>query len=477
LITAVMVEKGTIPDNYDPLLPVDHFPYHFGFHTLSASLALMTGAPLASLLLYLGQLLNALVPLAIYTAGWLFTRRRRAGLVAAFLTALPFFFPAYYLSWGRMTQLTAVLLMPVLLGLTWQLVRGGRGWRRVWWLVGLLAAGMFLVHFRVFLFYLPYALIVWLISWGRHGRWLAAATALAVVLVGPHMLNLLRVTEPAETVQRSIENYNTFPVAYLNVAWERPFLYLAGGAFVLLLIPALRRHRWTTAPLALVGWVAVLFILLSGERLGLPETSLININSMYISVFIPLSLFLGITADQFWRWLQRRRWILQAVGWFMTGVGVTAVFIFGVHQQIVVLNNQTVLAHPADAVGLAWLDENLPPNAKIAANSWLWLGATWAGSDGGAWILPLTGLETTMPPIDYIYNRDYFLEIREFNQTATDMPDWADPAAADWLREQGVTHVYVGVRGGFFDPATLARNPNMRLLYSHDGVFVFAVGE
>ncbi|MCB8982813.1 MAG: hypothetical protein H6659_03220 [Ardenticatenaceae bacterium] len=475
LITAVMVDKGTIPDNYAPYLPVDRFPYHFGFHTLSASLALMTGSPLAPLLLYLGQLLNALIPLAIYTAGWLLTRRRLAGLTAAFLVALPFFFPAYYLSWGRMTQLTAVLLLPVLLGLTWQLVRGGRAWRRVWWLVAVLAAGMFLVHFRVFLFYLPFAFIVWLISWGRNGRWLAAAAALAVFLAAPHMLNLLRVTEPVETVQHRIENYNTFPVAYLNVGWERPFLYVAGGLFVLLLIPALRRRRWTTAPLLLVGWVAVLFILLSGARLGLPETSLVNINSMYIIVFIPLSLFLGIAIARFWRWLRRRHWIWQAVGWFVTGAGITAVFIFGLHQQITVLNSQTVLAYPADLAGLAWLDANVPSDAKIAASSWKWLGETWAGSDGGAWILPLTGRETTIPPIDYIYNRDYFRGIREFNQAATDVADWAAPAAADWLREQGVDYVFVGARGGFFDPATLARNPQMRLLYGKDGVFVFAV--
>jgi len=261
----------------------------------------------------------------------------------------------------------------------------------------------------------------------------------------------------------------------LNVGWERPFLYMAGFAFVLLLIPALRRRRWATAPLALAGWVAVLFILLAGKRLGLPETSLVNINSMYITIFIPLGLFLGIAADRFWRWLRQWHWIGQSVGWFVTGAGITAVFIFGLHQQITVLNSQTELAYPADAAGLAWLDENVPPDAKIAANSWKWLNETWAGSDGGAWILPVTGRETTMPPVDHIYNPDYFQEIREFNQAATDTADWADPSAAEWLQAQGVTHVYVGARGGFFDPSTLARNPNMRLVYGHDGVFVFAV--
>ena len=277
------------------------------------------------------------------------------------------------------------------------------------------------------------------------GAWVAVDETTRTHLVTGLKGSLLRVTEPVATVQRNIENYNTFPVDYLNVAWERPFLYVAGGVFVLLLVPALRRRRWTTAPLALVGWVAVLFILLSGERLGLPETSLVNMNSMYITIFIPLSLFLGIATDQGWRWLRRRHWILQAMGWFVTGAGVTAVFIFGIHQQIVVLNSQTVLAYPADTAGLAWLDENVPPDAKIAASSWLWLGATWAGNDGGAWILPLTGRETTIPPIDHIYNRDYFQEIQEFNRAATDTPDWSDPAVADWLLAQGVTHIYLSL--------------------------------
>ncbi len=51
LITAVMVEQGQTPSNYAPYLPVDRFPYHFGYHTLSASMQLMTGWDLAQMLL------------------------------------------------------------------------------------------------------------------------------------------------------------------------------------------------------------------------------------------------------------------------------------------------------------------------------------------------------------------------------------------------------------------------------------------
>lgn len=167
LITAVMVESGRAPDGYAPYLPVQGFPYHFGFHTLSAGLALLTGRPLPDLLLTLGQLLNGLVPLAVFAAGRLATGRRSVGLLAAFLVALPFFFPGYYATWGRMTQLTAMLIMPVLLALTWRLARG---WSRLWPLVGVLAAGLFLVHFRVFLFYLPFAALVGAIEVAKLAR-------------------------------------------------------------------------------------------------------------------------------------------------------------------------------------------------------------------------------------------------------------------------------------------------------------------
>ncbi len=477
LITAVMVEKGQVLADYEPYLPVYRFPYHYGYHTLAASLQLLTGWEMAQMQLLLGQLLNALVPLTVYAGAWFFTRRRLAGLLAAFLVALPFFFPAYYVSWGRLTQLTAVLLLPVLLGLTWRLLRGAKVWRQTWALLALLTAGLFLVHFRVFLYYLPFVLVVWIMSLGRNGRWLAWAAGVGGLLVLPQAINLWRVTEPAKAVASTIDNYNMFPVGYLNTGWERWFAYGAGALFGLLLIPALRSKRWTAAPLALVGWVALLFILTGADRWGLPGTSLININSMYIILFVPLAIFWGLIADQVWRWLGRRYWLGQALGALVAGGVITAVFIFGLFYQINILNDNTILAWRPDAAGLAWVDENLPPDAVIAANTWKWLGETWAGHDGGAWLNPITGRMSNALPIDHIYNRELFAANRELNQQATEMVDWSTPAAATWLRQNGFSHIYVGARGGFFDPAALTRNPEMALLYGKDGVFVFEIGK
>lgn len=475
LITSIMAEEGQFLSQYAPLLPVDRSPYHYGFHTLPASLALMTGWPINRLLLSLGQLLNGLLPLSLYAAVWLLTRRRGEALLAAFLVGLPFFFPAYYTTWGRYTQLTAMFLMPILLALSWLLIRGGRRQRRLWWLVGIAAAGLFLVHFRVFLFYIPFVLIVWLISFGRNGRRLAAAGGLALALISPRIVQLLGSTAPLERLGYSIPNYNRFPLSYVNIGWEREFIALAIPGLLLTMFYGFKRRRWTTLPLLLTVWVALLFLLLAGESVGLPETSLVNLNSMYITLFLPLSIFLSITATQAWLWFKRSHWLFEMIGLGIAGAAITAALLFGFRQQITILNSQTILAKPGDLAALDWLKRQLPDDAVIAVNSWRWLGNTWAGSDGGAWMLPLTGRAATTPPVDYIYGEDLRDTVTSFNSAAADIPDWSTSEAAGWLREQTVTHVFIGVQGGQFEPATLSRNPEMEMVYGRDGAFIFAL--
>ncbi len=475
LITAVMANSGQIITDYGPYLPVDRFPYHFGFHTLSATLAMMSNWPLNRLLLNFGQLLNALIPLAMYSAVWLASRRRDAGLVAAFLVALPFFFPAYYATWGRFTQLTAVFLLPILLALTWRLLRGNESWRRVWWLVALLAAGLFLTHFRIFIYYLPFVILVWLVGLGRRGRWLVFAASLSLLLVLPRLSQLLAGANPLQRVGQTIPNYNNFPTSYFTTGWEQAFVYLAAAGAVLAVIAAVRRKSWAALPLMLLAWVASLFLLLSTDRIGLPGTSLVNLNSMYIMLFVPLAMFLGLIAAPIWGWLRQQHWLLQLAGYVLIGLMLGAMLLFGVRQQISILNSQTILAYPEDLIALRWVDENIPTDAVFAVNSWQWLGETWAAADGGAWLLPLTGRAVSTPPIDHIYNADLFREVRAFNQTATAVTDWSDPLQADWLREQGISHIFVGKKGGFFDPAVLMRNPGLELLYGRHGVFIFGL--
>jgi hypothetical protein len=475
LITAVMVANGRVITDYAPYLPIDRFPYHYGFHTISATLHLLTGWELPHLLLGLGQLINALLPLTVYAGLWLITRRRRSAGLAAFLLALPFFFPAYYATWGRFTQLTAMFILPLLLAFAWLLVRGSSRWRQAWWAVALLLVALFLLHFRVFLFFVPFAGLIWLASWGRHGRYLLLAGATAVALLLPRLWQLGQVTNPVQRLGRQISGYNAFPTGYYEAGWDRLAIWLAAAAIVPVGAALLRRRRWAVLPGLLVVWTAVMLIALAGDYLGLPSTSLINLNSLYISLFLPLGWFLGVVGDCFWRWLGQGHWIVLTMAYVVMGGLLAATTLFGLRQQATIINEQTVLTAPADLAALDWLAANLPADARIAVSAWRWLGSTWAPPDAGAWILPLTGRQTSTPPADYIYDAVLAEEVRLFNEAAQDVEDWSLAETAVWLRKQGITHVFVGARGGFFDPAELARNPEMELLYAQDGVFVFAV--
>ncbi len=480
LITAVMAAQGQAPSDYSPYLPVDRFPYHYGFHSLSASLALMTGLPLAGLLLVLGQVLNGLLPLTVYAAGWMVSRQRAVGLLAAFLVALPFFFPGYYATWGRMTQLAAMFVLPVLLGLTWRM---GRGWPDTWALAAVLGAGVFLIHFRVFLFFLPFALLVLLVqlvSYRRLRPYLWSAL-LGATLIAPRVYQLWRDTNPTQAIQNSVAGFNDFPTGYLTTGWEQAFLIAAAVGLVVVLIGVWRGERWAIFPLVLVAWVASLFFLLAGERLGLPETLVVNLNSMYISLFLPLALFLALVSVRVWHWAGkaiRRAGFPSAVTVVATvGVGVLLgiLTLFGLRAQTGIINPQTILAEQTDLAALDWMGTHLPDDALVAVNSWRWLGTTWAAGDGGAWVVPLINRGATTPPIDHIYNPELFASVRAFNEEAAAIKDWSAPASADWLRDEGVTHVYAGAKGGFFDPAVLMRNPQMDVLYQSQGTFVFAL--
>ena len=475
LITAVMVENGRTLLNYQPYLPIDRFPYHFGFHTLSASLMLMGNWALERLLLFMGQFINGLLPLVIFSGTWLMARRRNASLIAAFLVTIPFFFPAYYATWGPFTQLTAMFIMPVLLALTWLMVRGAKRWRTLWWVVALLAAGVFLVHFRVFVFYIPFAVVLFLFSWGRNGRYLFASGVLGGLLVLPRILSLNSQTEPIKSLGYNLPGYNDFPIGYFEAGWDRFFVWLAGILFLLVVIALLRKRAWAWLPLIFTIWVASLFLLLAGDYLNLPSTSIVNLNSMYITLFLPLAIYLGVVLDRLWGWLQQGNDLVRVFSYVLPGGLITAVTIFGVRQQITILNPTTILVWPQDVAALDWLDENVPLNANVAVGSWLWLGETYAAADGGAWIVPLTRRSSSTPPADYNYDRDLFEKVNGFNEIATAVTDWSDHENINWLQEQDITHIFIGAKGGFIDPAALLKTERVTPLYAQDGVFIFEI--
>lgn len=508
LITAIMRDSGQFLTTYEPYLPVNWSGYHYGFHTFSAGVAIMLGerVGLPDLLLATMQLLSTLVCLAVYAAGTLLTGRRAIGWIAAFMVGLPFLFPAYYSTWGRLTQISGMLVLPLLIGLLVHLSWGKPGRNMMIAVLAVLAAGLFLLHARLFFYFIPFGLVLVLFygagwlgkkkpsgwSWGylytgpmAH---LFAIGLCAAVLVVPRLWRLVNETTYVGVGVVSANSGRPllqFPIQYVNAGWEQWFWIAAGSALVLALIYyrlEAQGEQYLKITALMTLWLGLLYLMTAGPSLHpnwpilLPQAS---VNSAYIASFAAEAILIGIAVVLLFKTVDHFHRLAGFVTIAFMGAAFMGVGLFGIKNQVVVLNRVTILAKPAEIAAIEWIDENTPANAKIANNAWLWLNSTWAGTDASGWINPMTGRLTGTPPIDHIYNSRLFGITSGFNSAAKSISDWSQPESIELLRGNGFNYIYIGINDGGggvdMDPAGLSRNSEVKPVYVEDGVYIFEI--
>jgi hypothetical protein len=335
LLIRVAAERGQAPYSLTPYMQIENLPYHWGYHVFTAATLQLSGVTLPQVMLWGGQTLNALHVLTCAALAIGLWRRQWAGVVAGIVVGLLSIMPAYYVSWGRYTQLTGLLLLPAL-ALAWSagLRKPGFGWT----ICGaLLIAGLSVIHFRVLVFSLMLIAaisFVWAIDHGwaqiRPRLWHALISiGLSIMLTLPWNFVLLSqrlapaARNPAFLV--SDTGYNQFSESLL---WSGQNRLLVALALVGALLGLARRSR---AALALIGWVGGLFVLadpqlityiapaagipaliwgyqrrsivavICGAALTLinpllvsfPSFWLINQDAVIISLFVPLSALIG----------------------------------------------------------------------------------------------------------------------------------------------------------------------------------------
>jgi hypothetical protein len=148
LIAQLIVDRGMLPDNYEPYAPVVTFTYHFGFHGVVAAMAWLTGLTPLVLTPIMGQILMAVAALSVAYFTEVTTRDKWAATMSAAIAGLISVFPAFYVNWGRDTQLTGLVMLPLFMGILWEWAETDHLSPLVP-LIGLLAAGNALVHYRV----------------------------------------------------------------------------------------------------------------------------------------------------------------------------------------------------------------------------------------------------------------------------------------------------------------------------------------
>jgi hypothetical protein len=312
---------------------------------------------------------------------------------------------------------------------------------------------------------------------------LTLATALGGGLALPWIVRLATQALPSVVASpgrlAAATGYNAFPIDYFQSVLDRGWI---AAALLALAWGVFRRDRAVAA----VGlWVALTFGLLN---LG-PGTWLVNNNSWAITLFVPGSILVGWGTDcLFGLEIQpspndpgnssqfRRLRRLGSIAAQMALAGLAAyAAVRGWKAQVEIVKPVTVLANASDAEALVWVRDHTPAGAVFLVNGWRWLPNIWAGSDGGAWLWPWAGHRTTLPPVDYATNPELSRQVNAFNEAAETAfaasPD--SPEALALLKQAGVTHVFIGAKGGTLKPEVFAASPAYRLIYSNGADWVF----
>ena len=485
LITRLILNNGSYPATYLPFWDINLTAYHPGFHSIAAAFTWLSNLNLAQSLLILGQVLNAFCVFSVYLFTTILTRSSKAGLFAAFITGFLTPMPAYYTSWGRYTELTGLLLLPLILAIIQLCMHEKVVPRRSGWIIllgGITAGGLFMIHYRVIVFLASLIfsyLIFYIVSKrediqikpGRLMAYVLAIAALGMASVFPWFLQTLKSTV-LPIVNTPITTYvpffQDFSWPYLTSALGKQSLVLGGLG---MLWGMIKYRRFT---FVLIVWVLILFFLGNLAALKLPAGGLISTSSVEIMLFIPISIFGGYFIDQIlinWKDLIPKQFIRPSLGIIIILSGFVA--FLGAKQLISIINPITILSRAADLPAIKWLGDHIPENDTVVINPFAWGYGLYGGSDGGFWISPLSGRVTLPPPVLYGLGGEAQKIIQQSQQVISLSPD--SSALWDYLNSQQLHYIYVGAKGGVIPPEKLASNELFGVLYHQDGVWIFRV--
>jgi hypothetical protein len=303
-----------------------------------------------------------------------------------------------------------------------------------------------------------YNLLNLAILWVGYNQWLAALALLAL------LWGLRRRTPGAAVLALWVG-------ALLVMANPRLLGYLLPALGVALVLGALAARRWA-------GAVAGAACLGAGPwLLGTPSTWLLNNDAVVISLFLPLSAAIGGGAAGLYeaaRSASRPRLRRLAPG--IAAAAVAGLALWGAWQLRSVLNENTVLATPADRAAVEWAAANTPADARFLINSTPWLGVAERAVDGGWWLLPLAGRWTSTPPVLFTYGPPAEVQatIERTRALAAYTPG-NEQAILDLIQRDGIDYLYFGEKPGTLRPEQFQSLRGFRVVYSQDGVTILAV--
>lgn len=498
LLTDLTAAAGRLPDSLEPYFPNTLELYHLGLYALSGTVQLLSGAPAHTALLWTAQVLNGLCGIGIYLI--LDRHVGRAGAVVGLAVAGLFSaHPALWANWGRFTQLASVVMLPVAWAFFLDLAlpddedtnRAKTTRLRIWLAIFAAAGGaaVFLFHFRVGIFYillLGVTVLLILVKFHRRARVLPAFRALLVTGLGMALLILPALWAAVDAylstraapsgsltaAQRDqyLNNYFIFPLSSIPYLVAPIWLLLVGGAAGL--VGLISRNLLILASLL---WSLLLIVVGNLYLLNVPALNFTNLGAILIMLYIPLSLMIGAALEEVLQRLPRPR-LGQATAALM--IVVLGAGLWAGWQRAKTVELYRHFVTDADVAAMAWIDENIPPEAIFAINTYDWLPQSIHGTDAGYWIPYFTGrgIVTTAMLGDGL-TKEYRQLALARSEAAGDLE--SDLGALDTLRDLGVGFIYIGARGDFSGPGLqldfLTQSDEVEVLFNQGGVAVLRI--
>lgn len=402
LIAQLFAEQGGLPDSYEPYAPLSSFTYHFGFHSIVALFRWLLGTELLLTTKTTALVLNGAIAATTALLSERLAGDRKAGVVSAALIGLIMVSPFCLLRWGRFTQTTGMLFLPLAI-----LPFVGRrdDWSPLWVPSSLIAALVF-AHNREAFFAVMLLGVMALLKLIRHERralrdWLWTGS-IAVLMALPWLVRIVWVQLDPQQLRIGYEilgEYNDLSrleLPVLSFITNLPVLVLSMAALV-----ALLWDRQDVDDGIFILWALVLAL---GGYLyfELTQSFQWDLKTSVLTLSVPIAIFLSIRFSHIMTQLKgTRRQIFLLLVALLLGIGCLAA---DVHFPAV-LNGGPLYLRQSDVVAMRWIEEHTPSSALFLVNSLQpeWSPGWLIGSDAGYWLPLLTHREVTLPPMIYAW--------------------------------------------------------------------------
>lgn len=488
LIVQLLLDNGGLFDSWQPYAPLESMTYHFGFHAATASYAWLTGTSAASAVLIVGQIFNGLAVLALFALVCRLSGSRWAGLAALIVAGFIFPFPGYFINWGRYTQLTGQIILPVLILLfdsLWSEEENPR--TGIYAIIAVLFSGLILSHYRVALLAAIAAL-----AWGIWGLWqmrnklliwigralrLGGSAIATSLLVLPWLLQFRQ-----SQVLYLYTEEKAFQRAYDLWVWKNTSFYFSDwflivGCLAVVLAFVLRPRL--AVPLA--GWCLISFLNTNSFLLGIQGLNWMNNSFLLFAIYIPLGIFLGWLAGWTMEEMVKKRWgIILSVFLVLFFLG------WGTAKQMRIVDPFFQMVTPSDMAAFDWIEREVPEDAVFLVNGFQPPNFTIVvGSDAGWWLPYYTQRSSKiLPALSSAEKVDPTADVSSIRQLVADIVASSGDRATlrSILSRLGITHLFLGQKRGVVGYETqelipedwLSGNPDFKLLYQKDKAQVWS---